>query len=360
MYSLFLLLFQRSYWRMLSRRATWEEAARSLRRAHRDKRARKHILQVSLLLIVPILCLVYLAWLAGTGAILLVPFLVPVLWWRRRREKQQSASLSILPAAEPNDLPLPYRDCPAVRHYLAELALFYSILLDRAGSESFLKTKSLPEGAEVTSRRVHLDLLRTRNLWDRVAQEDRAIMMMADGHWDAMLIDQVSRAFEPLRLLRWILRVDFYLPVIGQQLQTSFTLAHDLVLHPDKVLVGTRLADMATLRMGKDAATEFFIRCYAEGLSRGEYEAVSQEADAWAKEFASSHRGKQDVDLVLGSEIVSEAPTDDLLRATMLSHLRADFLAWVMSLTEATLPSVFSLEVFATQNRSESAPSRLP
>jgi hypothetical protein len=89
MYSLYRLLFKSSYWRMLLRKATWQEAGMSLRRAHKDKRARKHVLGFALMLLVPFLCIAYLAWLAGSGAILFVPFVIPVILWRARREKQR-------------------------------------------------------------------------------------------------------------------------------------------------------------------------------------------------------------------------------------------------------------------------------
>ena len=101
MYSLFKLLFRGSYWRMLLRGATWREAGLSLRRAHKDKRARKHLLGLILLATIPLLCLLYLIWLVGSGGLVIVPFVIPVIWWRSRREKEESASLSIAPKAEP-------------------------------------------------------------------------------------------------------------------------------------------------------------------------------------------------------------------------------------------------------------------
>src|SRR5215472_16393333 len=103
MYSLFRILFEGSYWKMLLRRATWHEARLSARRAHKDKRARKHLRRIGLMLLIPALCLVYLTWLAGSGALLVVPFIVPVFLWRMRREKQEAVPLRIAPGPEPVD-----------------------------------------------------------------------------------------------------------------------------------------------------------------------------------------------------------------------------------------------------------------
>jgi hypothetical protein len=63
----------------------WTETGRSLKRIHKDRRARKQILSLGLLLLIPIAVIAYLAFLIGSGAWLFVPFVIPVMWWRARR-----------------------------------------------------------------------------------------------------------------------------------------------------------------------------------------------------------------------------------------------------------------------------------
>src|SRR5579871_3368566 len=146
--------------RLLFLKSVWVEVWRSIKRAHKDSRARKQLLAVGLLLLVVILVFVYLLALIGTGAWFFLPFVIPVIWWRSRRARQEFAPMNIAPKPEPLTPEPTDEQNQAVRKHFAELALVYAALVDRAGSERFLKEKSLPPDVEVRSRRVHLDLLR--------------------------------------------------------------------------------------------------------------------------------------------------------------------------------------------------------
>ncbi len=330
------MLFQKRYWQMLLRGTTWHEARLSLRRVHKDKRARKHLLWLGWMLLIPVLCVAYLAWLAGTGAWLVLPLLAPIIWWQTRRAKEEATPLHIAPQPErePTDRLLSEVETAVLRQFFAEMTLIYATLVARAGSERFLKEKILPEGFEVTSRRLHLDMLKTRGLWDKMARVDREAMMMPDGHWEWERINQVGLALEPLRLLRWLLRVDYYLPLIGKQLRGDYATAYELVRAPEKVLESKGLVDPATVRVGRNSAGEYYQRCVAEAITRGYYEASSDEAAQWAKAVAEGMGGKQHEDFVLGDKLVSEASKDDLLWAVSLSRRRRDFLSWVMAVMQ--------------------------
>jgi hypothetical protein len=334
MYALFELLFRRTFWSILLRKDTWREAKVHLRRAHKDRRARKQLFALGLMLVAPVACLAYLAWLAGTGALFLAPFVIPVLWWHRRRLKQDAIPLRIAPGPEPIDRIVPPEEVSELRKFFAERALFYAVMADRAGSEIFQKEKVLPDGFEVTSRRTHLELLRTHGLWDRMAQSDREAMLMADGHWEWKLINEVGLALEPLRLTRWILRLELYLPLIGEQMRGSFGLAHELVIKPEGVLRGSQVTEVASLRIGRDAANLFLTRCVAEGMHRGFYEVLDGDTATWAREQSEGLRGRQHDDLVLNGRLVGEATDDEVRWATSLSSRRAHYLQWAMDVME--------------------------
>ena len=92
MYSLFALLFKKSYWLMMLRASTWSEAWRSLKRVHKDSRARQHLRHFLWLLIIPILCFAYLCLLAGTRALYVVPFIFLIIWLRNRHRRKNSAT----------------------------------------------------------------------------------------------------------------------------------------------------------------------------------------------------------------------------------------------------------------------------
>src|ERR1700744_5305741 len=101
MLSLYQLLFRKNYWRMLLRHATWQEAWTSLRRSHKDRRARKHLLQVLLLLLAPIACIAYAAAAIGTGAWVFLPFVFLVVGWRRLQARRDDQPIHIAPQPEP-------------------------------------------------------------------------------------------------------------------------------------------------------------------------------------------------------------------------------------------------------------------
>jgi hypothetical protein len=338
MFSLFSLIFKNSYWQMILRKATWFEAGLNAKRLHKDRRARKHLMALGLMLLLPFLCLAYLAWLAGSGALFLIPFIIPVMLWRKRSEKQDSVTVHIVSPIESVDRQLSEPENKALHSYFAELALVFAAMVDRAGSEKYLAEKELPEGIEVISRRFHLDLLKKAGIWEKMAQLDREAMMLPDGHWTEDLINQVAMSIEPLRLFRWILGIDFFLPVVGMQLKGDFKLASEIVRAPDKVLKGKYLRDVSTIRVGRDAAEQFFLRCMAEAISRGYFEPENEDIAQWAKGVSLEVGGQQHEDLVLGEKLVSEATAEDLLWAVSLSRRRKEFLTWTITVLQSSSP----------------------
>jgi hypothetical protein len=350
-------IFRNDLTLMLLRRATWSEAWLSLKRAHKDRRARKHLLglavAIAIVILVPVFVLAYVGLAFATGAWVGILLLIPVLWWIRRSAKAESVPPRIVPQPEPR-LPEPsVKQGAELRPYLAQLCLLYAVMVDRTGSERFLKEKELPEGVEIVSRRAHLDLLKAVGMWERLAARDREAIMEPDGHWEWERINQVAAAIDPLRLLRWILRIDYHLPLIGQQLQGDFTIAHELVLTPRMALEATELAEEDAMRANCEAARAFFFRCLAECIHRGYQEAGNEKTEEWAKEVAESLSGQQHDDLVLGSRLVSEAGREELLWATSLARNRAQFLNWAIALyrlghaPEFAFPCVVDNEVSA-------------
>jgi hypothetical protein len=350
MYSLLQLLFKKSYWQMLFSPSTWRSAGHSLRRAHKDRRALKHLGRLALLCLIPFFCLVYLLWLAGSGAILILPIVIPFVWlMQRNRKREESTNLSLLQKPAPLHRELTAEDRASLRAYFGKLALTYAIFVDRAGSEVFLKEKVLPEGVQVVSRRIHIDLLKANGLWDIIGQADRVAMMMPDGSWDQRLIHIASTGFEPLRLLRWILRIDYYLPAIGQQLQFSYKLANELVRAPEKLLGASASPELATqsvLETGRDVAREYLVRCYAEEVTRGYTIPEKEDTTNWAQNLAQSLSGKQSSDLVLDGKLVSEADESTLRRATQLARIRMDYLDWAIHVADNPVPPELQIRCF--------------
>jgi hypothetical protein len=349
MYFLFKLVTRSAYWQILFRRTTWSEAWVQISRFHKDKRARRYTLGIAALLTAPLILLVYLGWVIGSGGVLLVPFVIPVLWWRSRRERE-NAPLHIVQPSAPLVIALSDEAARELLTYFRDLTLVYAVTINRANSEAFLKQKELPEGVEVISRRVLLDMLRSRRLWDRISSYDREAMMIADGHWDWETINHAVSKTEELRLLRWLLGVDPYLPAVGQQLDMPARLAFDITNAPEKLLK-TKLRDLSDLRIAQNTANVYFLRCIAEGVSRGIFAAPTEEIRTWATEASDTLGGDHNEDLLLGRELVSEADDDLLMRGFERSRQRDNFLKWLISIFEtgvvpdSILPVLYSPQV---------------
>jgi hypothetical protein len=346
---------------VLRQKSVWRELWLSVKRAHKDRRARRRLgfvsLWAGLLLLFVVAAIGYLAVLIGTGSIFFAPFVIPVLWWIRRRSKRDFEPMSIAPQAATINAHADAARDAAARSWLADLMLVYAVLVDRAGSERFLKEKELPANVEVTSRRVHMEILRSAGLWERMALKDRDVVMMPDGAWAWEQINRYATGIEPLRLLRWILRIDFRLPTVGQQLSGDFGIAHEIVVDPDRIRRGNQLIDTETVRTSRDDARTTLFRCFAEAISRGYQEAQDEKTADWAKGIAEELAGNQDEDFLLGDNLVSEASREQLGWATALANIRTDFLSMVLELLETGQPpDECPASIFAEEDESVPEP----
>jgi hypothetical protein len=346
MYPLFALLFKKAYWRTLCSADNWQQAWTSLRRGHKDKRARRHLRSFAALLLIPFLCSAYAIWLLRTGAVFVLPFVIPLIWWMNRSREKDEVLLHITPQPPPLYREPTDAERRSLRAYFGQLALFYAVMTERAGSEGFLKGKVLPENVEVIVRRNHIDLLRSTGLWDRAGARDREAIMAPDGHWEWPLINEVAEQLEVVRLLRWIIRIDHFLPVVGRQLRADYRLAHEIVQSRQKVLEGKELISIKNVETAKSAAAEFFARCLAEALSRGYYSTQDEEMQTWAKDVSESLKGRHHEDLLLGDKLVSETDEAALRWATALSRKRLRFLTGALELLNGADLPVGDLSVF--------------
>jgi hypothetical protein len=350
-----------SLYRVLSQKSVWRELWLSVKRAHKDRRARRRLgflsLAIGLLLVLAVGTVAYVMVMIGTGSIFLVPFLVPVMWWIRRSAKKDFAPLNIAPQASAHGSEAREANSQALHSHFADLALLYAVLVDRAGSERFLKEKELPPGVEVTSRRAHVEALRSAKLWERIGPKDREALMIADGGWDWEQINRFAMGIEPLRLLRWVLRIDFRLPTIGQQLWGDFGIAHEIVVDPERLWRGHDLIDADTVRTSRDDARSTLLRCIAEAISRGYQVAADDEMAAWAKGISEELAGNQHEDFLLGDKLVSEATREQLGWATALADMRCDLLAMVLELLETGNPPDDLIEsIFADEDETVPEP----
>ena len=332
--------FRRSNYRAFIDKSLWLTAWRSVKRVHKDKRARKHLLLVSaaILLLALVLagCFVYLLFVIGTGAWLFLPFAIPVTWWIRRGAKKEFAPMNITPRPEPLT-PTVSNDRSKLISYFSKLAILYAVLVDRAGSESYIKQKDLPEGTEVVTRRTHLELLKSAGIWENLAPQDREAIMMGDGDWDWSRINEETAGLEAIRVLRWILRIDFCLPLVALQVSTDFSIAHNLVVDARAILSANDLVEVSAIPPAREQAHIVLLRCLAESINRGYIIPDNPQMIAWAKGVSASLEGNQNEDFLIGDQLVSETSESQLSWALNVAKTRHEFLSFVESLMSGDL-----------------------
>jgi len=337
---------------------TWRSGSVSLRRAHKDPRARKQLWALAGLILSPFFLLGYVmivthdfdkefvgpavvGWLGALIGIALVS------WFRSRHpyEKDGPVTLDLSPRQQiPN--PPSLNLSPELHREFAERALLLAVLADRSGSERFIQTKILPEGMEVVTRQRHLALLRDRGLYERIGSIERYLLLAADGHWPSETIENMTLMLEPLRILRWVLRVDTFLPTIGAHLIPDYKLSFTLIQDPNLLFTAVKFVEISDLRIALAAADQYLYRCWAEGLQRGLFTADDPENDQRAREYAARLSGNESDDLLLGATIVSKSPDDEIRFATNLSLRRFRTLDWVRSRMYGEVPVATCVEAF--------------
>lgn len=335
-----------NYWRTLLRQSTWRQAKFSLYRVTKDKRARKHLLRFLLQLASPVFWLVAAAVLVGAsiamvavGGAAAISSVAPLfgicfglaigaLIHASRRE----AAAARMPQ------PLSPDQLRSVHAFFVELALIFAVLADRANSEAFLKEKVLPYTIEIISRRVHIELLKSRNLWDKLSPSERQVLMIPGGEWPWPTIHQAASFQEQLRLVRWILRLDFFLPDLGLQPQFKPRSYKELILDPKKLLESPRLIRLHDLEAAREAAKNVHLRCAAEEIIRGYHGPEKAESAPWAQHVSATYGGKQSEDLLIGDTIVSEVSELILRQTTILTRTRTEFLTWAGTILDGSIP----------------------
>src|SRR4051794_17861394 len=118
---------RQSLYRVLSQKSVWRELWGSVKRVHKDRRARRHVgflsLMVGLVLLLVVALIAYVMFLIGTGSILIIPVMIPLLWWIRRSIKKEFAPMSIAPQASAHGVEAREADVQALHTHFADLAL---------------------------------------------------------------------------------------------------------------------------------------------------------------------------------------------------------------------------------------------
>jgi hypothetical protein len=314
----------------------WKNFVLLVRRAPKDRRAMRALIGI-FLVVIGLSAYAAVVLLNPGSYILGLPALL-VLWLIRRLYMRADEGLIKLSGLEKRN---EGNDLARHREELATVALVLAAMIDRAGSEAFLKTKEMPEGVEVITRQRLVAMLRSAEIWDVMPSTDREKMMLPDGGWNWQQITDALRQVEDLRVLRWVLRVDTYLLPIEQAYKLHLNVATELVSSPTKVQ-GDGCLEAWEMEEARDYANSYFGRCWAEEQKRGlvappgeqttedELKQAQSEFEQIVR-YATELGAQQSGDFLLGSDIVGDSSDEHLKNATMIAWRRATCLGRVMT-----------------------------
>jgi len=375
MFGLLKLFFSRHYWRLLTRGETWRSTWIAIRRLHKDKRSWRQLARIVYLLLVlvsPLLVLLFLAFCVGAAALAasvgiggaaIVAFLLSFLleltlkslarygFGTTRKEAEQglnAADMQFQGAVTPT---------PELLLEFEQITLLNAILICRASSEQFVRSKELPQGVTIVTRQRHLELLRQHGMYDKLGAQERDLLIAADGHWTEAVSNSVFALLEPLRLFRWTLRLDPFLNHPGATPPGNIATASELVDDPTELFRAKAFVTLKDIRIALRTAEAYCYRCWAEGVKRGFFGANIPEKEAELRKYAETFEGQEAGDLLLGSAIVNRSPDAEIRYAMALSMNRAETLRWIQGRMLGELPPVTELQVLSLPRNSPSEES---
>jgi hypothetical protein len=261
------------------------------------------------------------SWTIGFYVFIFGTAIVARLLMKRFHRRQDEALNFSITGAQPRQPNADAAVSEEVREHLVERLTITAALLIRSGSERYLSEHTVPQGAEVQTRQVHNRILRQHGLWDKLAAEERDLLMLPDGEWPHDQPKRVIEWSEQLRLLRWVLRIDRELAPLAHVPPIDFVLASE-------VLEGKAVATQPPLpswdiRPEHDVAEVYHARTLAELQGRG-LAADNASFAAWADTVRAQFQGDSQ-DLTAGAGTVADLDDDQLHYLAALSAAREQY-----------------------------------
>jgi hypothetical protein len=315
--------------RAIFTRTFWLDCALDARRFGRDKRARRSFVFRNLAVIYCIAVLSYY-WaivhslhdpgteIALAVILAIIGGIIGAVRWSQYRESRRQLAVDIASAP------------PHVTAHLQRLTHGLAAVSERALGELWLKKNTLPEGHSVLTRRIQIDALKARGVWDDLPAEVRDWMIRPDGSWPDLQIASVLASAETLNTLLWTLGLARELRPVNSLVEP---LRFDrLAKALKKPAPGVR--PTWDLRVARNDAQQYFIRCYAENIHRGVTIAKTDEQREAVEEWIKGIQSGDHPDALAGSETIGEieASTLDLVGRSAARRVQA--LSLVMELLD--------------------------
>jgi hypothetical protein len=311
----------------------WHQYWIAIRRSKRDSRDRKNVLQITFFLLAFVCYYGYLILYASRGFLdreMIFPtcigacfalMIVIGIAINNRLDARKARSESDLAVDQ------------FLRQRLASDGFALSVLLMRSGSEELLREKQLPTEVEIITRRAHLAQLHKLEMWDQLPSELKNLLLLPDGHWQRDSLHR-SAAFETLRCLRWVLRLDGQLQPLTYLPKMDYRPAAELLITPERLLTSTGMVEIWDIRVERNHADTFFSRCYAEAIGRNLIQPDVEDIHAWATDVFENARSSDQRDILVQHEAISELNEETFRYVFGLSFQRYSCLQIIMNLID--------------------------
>jgi hypothetical protein len=312
----------------LFQRQTWALTGVALKRFRKDRRGRK--LVGSVFLIIAALVLVPVVLLAvALGAVLApqtltgVPifiglalgFGIRLLIQRNRRAAMLDKAAQAISAD--------------VRSDMLQITYWLAVLIRRCGSE-FALLKEIPPEIQIVTRRVLLDKLKAAEAWQHIPAPARDLLLKPDGHWTEQERAFVAERFEFLTVLRWVLRQDETLRLLSLTPRYDHKRAHELTDKTDWMSAALVRAP-AEITARFNSANSFMHRCWVECIVRGLLE-VDAETRTRADDFKRKiELDRESTDVLFGSRTIGELPEQELRAVYRRASLRVRLMRGILA-----------------------------
>ncbi len=319
----------------LLRKTFWKDVWISLLRSPYDARARSFVFRLLLAIAFVISYGFYLIWMFTQDRytiVMLLPGFAGGFLMRglARRHGSYTAQISIANHLSAN---IPFVVNASVRGYVAERARIIAALLDRAGSELYLRNHEIPDGSEIVARQRQNQLLLKAGVWEKLERSEVELLSLPDRAWSQEQCNMSVVWCEQIRLLRWTLRLDAEIMPLAHFPPLDFTLAK---LPGEVGETDTPMLLPSDLRAERDIAKAYLVRLIAESTAR-KLTLFTPQMEEWSAEFRSAVAGPS-TDFLIGTRTVNDLKDREVGFFLGTSNARYDYTAYLVEVLGSETP----------------------
>lgn len=217
---------------------------------------------------------------------------------------------------------------PSLRQAIFNQRLILATVVNRGAFEIAEQRKSPLNHETGIARTAMLDRLRAENLWETLPTPLRDCLAAPEGSWTKEHAGKVLLHLDAVAVLTWMLNPQAELASLRTASSEGRETLRIALLKPDPVAELNFLRTETELRVQHDPAIIYLKRLSNEaikrGVAKGELETSLEEHAGAYMAYAASIGEAEFVaeDLPLGSVLVSEAPTEDILHLRGVTAVR--------------------------------------